>query len=127
MLASMADDVNGETLLQTVWKEPKAGKEEISKQIDKVINNIQAKLARIKASMSTLSKQMVKVETQVSATEDLRDTYSTINHLEKDVSYLKDKVQDLENKKRSSKIRIVIYNKNPKEGNMISFFTTHHT
>lgn len=107
-LPNMAEDVEGEISLQTLWKEIKTSKEEISKQMDRMTNDIQAKLTRIETSMSTLSEQMVEVETRVSATEDdLRDTRSTVTHLEKDVAYLKDKVQDLENRSRRSNIRIV--------------------
>ncbi|RXN07446.1 LINE-1 type transposase domain-containing 1 [Labeo rohita] len=122
MLASMAEDLEGEISLQTLWKETKANKEDISKQIDRMTNDIQAKLTRIETSMSTLSEQMAEVETRVSTTEDdIRDTRSTVSRLEKDVSYLKDKVQDLENRSRRSNIRIVNLPEKSEGGNMVSF------
>lgn len=118
----MSEDVEGEISLQTLWKEIKASKEDISNQIDRMTNDIQAKLTRIETSMSTLSEQMVEVETRVSATEDdIRDTRSTVSRLEKDVSYLKDKVQDLENRSRRSNIRIVNLLEKSEGGNMVSF------
>ncbi|RXN14795.1 LINE-1 type transposase domain-containing 1 [Labeo rohita] len=121
-LASMAKDVEGEISVQTLWKEIKASKEDISKQIDRMTNDIQAKLTRIETSMSTLSEQMAEVETRVSTTEDdIRDTRSTVSRLEKDVSYLKDKVQDLENRSRRSDIRIVNLPEKSEGGNMVSF------
>lgn len=53
--------------------------------------------------MPTLSEQMGEIETQVSAAgDDLWDTRSITICLEKDFSYLKDKVQYLENKIRRS-------------------------
>lgn len=121
-LPNMAEDVEGEISLQTLWKEIKTSKEEISKQMDRMTNDIQAKLTRIETSMSTLSEQMVEVETRVSATEDdLRDTRSTVTRLEKDVAYLKDKVQDLENRSRRSNIRIVNLPEKSEGSNMVSF------
>ncbi len=104
----MAEYVEGEISLQTLWKEIKAIKEYISKQIYRMTNDIQAKMTYIETSMSTLSEQMVEVETRISATEDdIRDTRSTVSRLEKDVSHLKGKVQDLENRSRRSNIHIV--------------------
>lgn len=121
-LPSMAEDVEGEISLQTLWKEIKTSKEEISKQMDKMTNDIQAKLTRIETSMSTLSEQLIEVETRVSATEDdLRDTRLIVTRLEKDVFYLKDKVQDLENRSRRSNIRIVNLPEKSEGSNLVSF------
>lgn len=121
-LTSMAEDVEGEVSLQTLWKEIKASKEDISKKIDRMTIDIQSKLTRIETSMTTLSEQMVEVEARVSATEDdLRDTRSTVSCLEKEVSYLKDKVQDLENRSRGSNIRIVNLPEKSKRCNMVLF------
>ncbi len=121
-LTSMAEDVEGEISLQTLWKEIKAIKEDISKQIDRMTNDIQAKLTCIETSISTLSEQMVEVETRISATEeDIRDTRSTVSRLEKDVSHLKGKVQDLENRSRRSNIRIVNLPEKSEGGNMVLF------
>ncbi len=53
-LASMAEDVEGEISLQTLWKEIKASKEDISKQSDRMTNDIQAKLTRIENSVNIL-------------------------------------------------------------------------
>lgn len=53
--------------------------------------------------------------------DDIRDTRSTVSRLEKDVSYLKDKVQDLENRSKRSNIRIVNLPEESEGGNLVSF------
>lgn len=123
MLANMADDLEGEIPFQTLWNTTKASKEDISKQTDKITNQIQIKLIHIESSMSMLSEQMAEFETQVSAAakDDLRDTRSITIRLKKDISYLKDKMQDLENRRRRSNIHIVNFPKKSEGGNMSTF------
>lgn len=53
-LTSMAEDVEGEISLQTLWKEIKASEEDISKQIDRMTNDIQAKFTRIETSVNII-------------------------------------------------------------------------
>uniref|UniRef100_A0A3B4X586 L1 transposable element RRM domain-containing protein n=1 Tax=Seriola lalandi dorsalis TaxID=1841481 RepID=A0A3B4X586_SERLL len=73
-------------------------KEELTKHIDKKTADIQITLTKIESSLSTLSDQVEEIETRVGANED------DINKL---ITHLKEKTDDLENHSRRSNIRIL--------------------
>lgn len=83
-------------------------KEDLTKHIDKKTADIQNTLTKIESSLSTLSEQVQEMETRVSANEDdIKETCDRIDKMEKLITLLKDKTDDLENHSRRSNVRIL--------------------
>ncbi len=76
--------------------------------LDSKVDPIHTKLSSIQTSLDTLGDHVVSLELCIGANEDnLQDLSTRINDLTKDNTYLMDKVQDLENRSRASKLRFV--------------------
>lgn len=87
------------SLMKAIWD----SNEELTCHI-----NIQTSLTKIKLSLSILAKQVDEMETRVGTNEDnLRDTCTPIEKMEKEFVFLKDKADDLENRSRRSNIKII--------------------
>jgi len=83
-------------------------KEDLTKHIDKKTADIQTTLTKIESSLSTLSEQVEEIQTRVSANEDdIKDTRDRVAEMEKLITHLKVKTDDLENRSRRSNIRII--------------------
>ena len=93
--------------LETVMMAVRESKEDLSKQIDAKTTNIQNTLLKIETSLSTLSEQVEEMEGRIAANEDIvSDALKRLNKSEKELRYVKDKLDDLEDRSRRNNIRI---------------------
>ena len=84
-------------------------KDDLSWQIDAKTTNIQNTLMIIETSLSTLSEQVEEMEGRVAANEDnVSDALKRLNKTEKELRYVKDKLDNL--KDRSRRNNILIFN-----------------
>lgn len=75
---------------------------------DTKVDTIFGTLNRIERSLSTLGDRVSQLEQRVGFNEDnLSDLSTWVKQLEKDNSYLMDKVENLENRSRSANLRFV--------------------
>lgn len=75
---------------------------------DSKMDHIQTSLNTIHGSLSTLGDQISELEQRVGSNEDnISDLEKRVKTLEKENSYLKDKVEDAENRSRSSNLRFL--------------------
>ncbi|MGH0149392.1 UNVERIFIED_CONTAM: hypothetical protein FKN15_025280 [Acipenser sinensis] len=94
--------------LQMLWKAIEESEADLFQHIDSKTADIQMKLTNIQSWVSTVAEQTAEVKNRVSANEDnLQDATDSIKQLEKEMSFLKDKTQDLENMSRRSNICLV--------------------
>lgn len=94
--------------LQTLWDGIQQIKTEMLAHLDAKVDPIQTKLCNIQVSLDTLGEHVSSLEHRVGANEDDIINLSTLTkELTKDNAYLKDKIQDLENRSRASNLRFV--------------------
>ena len=92
----------------SLLKASRESKEDLLAHIDKKTTDIQTSLTKIENSLSTLSEQVQELETRVGANEDNINEYcSRTEKLEKQLDFLKEKADDLENRSRRSNVRII--------------------
>lgn len=85
------------------------------------VDPILSTLNGIQGSLSTLGKHVSELE-RVAANEDnLNDLSTLVKQLEKQNSYLKYKVDDLENRSRSANLRIIRVPESSEGRNMLGF------
>lgn len=83
-------------------------KEELTGHINQKTHDIQQSLTKIEQSISTLVEQVQETETRIGANEDnLSDAQTRIGKMEKEIVFLKEKAEVLENQSRRSNIKIV--------------------
>uniref|UniRef100_A0A3Q2D0X9 L1 transposable element RRM domain-containing protein n=1 Tax=Cyprinodon variegatus TaxID=28743 RepID=A0A3Q2D0X9_CYPVA len=83
-------------------------KEELTGHINQKTNHIQHSLTKIEQSMSTLAEQVQEMETRIGANEDnLSNAQARILKMEKEITFLKEKSDDLENRSRRSNVKII--------------------
>lgn len=94
--------------LQTLWDTIQNIKTEMLTHFDSKMDPIYISLCNIQTSLNTLGEQVSELEQCVSSNEDnVQDHQTQLQHLEKENAYLVDKVEDLENRSRSSNLRFV--------------------
>lgn len=93
---------------QTIWKAIQQLKSDMLSHFDSKMDNIQANLNTIQGSLSTVVEQVLELEHRVSANKDnISDLENHVKTPEKENSYLKEKVEDAENRSRSSNLRFL--------------------
>ncbi|KAK7930057.1 hypothetical protein WMY93_006452 [Mugilogobius chulae] len=81
---------------------------ELTSHFDSKIGELQSTLITMNGSITTLTEQVSLMEHKISANEDnLTHLDSRVKFLEKENSFLRDKVDDLENRSRSSNLRFL--------------------
>lgn len=97
-----------EISLQTIWEAIQGCKVEMTAHFDSKIMSVETGLTSIQSSLSSLCDQISELEQRVSANEDnVGDMMKRVADLEKENAYLKDKVDDIENRSRSCNLRFV--------------------
>ncbi len=108
--------------LQTLWDAIEQFKTDMLTHFDVKSDSIHSSLSSIQNSLSTLGDQVNLLEQRVSANEDnVQVCVTRIQQLEKDNSYLIDKVDNLENRSRRYNLRFVGVQESS-EGNDITGF-----
>lgn len=101
-------DGEKETTLSTLLQAIQETKDELTMHIDKKATDIQATLTKIEAFLSTLAEQVEEIESRVGANEDdIKETRDRNGEMEKLLTGVKDKMDELENRSRRSNIRIL--------------------
>lgn len=116
---------NGMQKIQAELKGLQSIKTELITHIDAKIKRIEGSLNKIHVSLSTLRDQVSELERRVGTNEDdLQDLTQRLKMLEKDNAYLKQRVDDAENRSRASSLRFIHVTENA-EGNDILGFIKH--
>ena len=103
----MATDQDKPTL-KSLMKAIRESKEELFGHINEKTGNIQQSLTKIEQLLSTLADQVQEMEIRIEANEDnLTDARTRIGKMEKEIAFLKEKTDDLENRSRRSNVKIV--------------------
>lgn len=83
-------------------------KSEMVSHFDAKMDDLQTKLNKIDISLSTLGEHISELEQRVGSNEDnISDLARRISELEKDNAYLREKVEDAENRSRSNNLRFI--------------------
>lgn len=94
--------------LKSLMKAIRDSNDELTSHINKKTTDIQSSLTKIELSLSTLAEQVDEMQNRIGANEDnLRDTCARIEKMEKEIMFLKNKTDDLENRSRRSNIKII--------------------
>ncbi|KAI4871494.1 hypothetical protein NFI96_028842, partial [Prochilodus magdalenae] len=81
-------------------------KEELTGHIDKKTDDIQQSLTKIEQSLLRLAEQVQEMEIRIEANEDnLTDARTRIGQMEKEIAFIKEKTDDLENRSRRSNVK----------------------
>ncbi|KAL1265745.1 hypothetical protein QQF64_003772 [Cirrhinus molitorella] len=108
--------------LQTLWEAIQQIKTDMLTHFDAKSDSIHSSLSSISISLSTLGDQVNLLEQRVSANEDnVQACVTRVQTLDKENSYLIDKVDELENRSRRNNLRFVGV-KESSEGNDIAGF-----
>lgn len=92
----------------SIWEAIQQLKAEMVSHLSAKIDPIQETLQTIQTSLSTLGDHVSTLEQRVSTNEDdLVDLKKRIESLEKDNTYLRDKVEDAENRSRAHNLRFL--------------------
>lgn len=103
MAANKKAPLSLEAVMSAIWE----SKDDLSTQIDTKTAGIQTTLTKIESSLSSLADQVAEMEGRVSANEDnLGDALKRLDKTEKELQYVKDKLDDLEDRSRRNNIRI---------------------
>lgn len=96
-----------EVSLQTIWDAIQRIKVEMM-AFDSKIKTIPTGLNNIQGSLSSLGEQVSELEHRVNSNEDnIADLTKRVQTLKKENAYLKDKVNDTENRSRSFNLRFI--------------------
>ncbi|KAK7901123.1 hypothetical protein WMY93_017892 [Mugilogobius chulae] len=119
-----------EISLQSIWDAIQQVKEQVTVEViahlDLKIGSVQAGLMDIQQNLGTLTGQITELQERVSSNEDaVGDMQRRLCALEKDNTYLKEKVEDLENRSRRCNLRFInvpekaegVDSHTPREGN----------
>lgn len=91
---------------------------------DSKVDPIQSSLIKIQTSLATLGDQVELLEQRVGANEDnVTDAVTRLQQLEKNNSYLIDKLDDLENRSRRSNLRFIGVQESAESGDMVGFMS----
>lgn len=98
-----------EVSLQTIWDAIQLIKVEMTaNDLDSKTETIQASPTSIHGSLSSLCEQISELKHRVSSNEDnFEDLSKRVQTLEKENAYLKDRVDDAENRSRSCNLRFI--------------------
>ncbi len=97
-----------EVSLQTIWDTIQQIKVELMAHFDTKIETVQSGLNSIQGSLSSLGEQVSELEHRMSSNEDnTEDLTKRMLTLEKENAYLRDKVDEAENRSRSSNLRFI--------------------
>ena len=87
---------SGKLSLEMVLSAIRESKEELSTQMNIKTTTIRSSLTKVETALSTLADQVEEMEGRISANEDnIRDATTHVEKLEKEVKFLKEKVDDL--------------------------------
>ncbi|KAK7945536.1 hypothetical protein WMY93_001264 [Mugilogobius chulae] len=79
-------------------------------------------LANIEQAVSTLSEQVQEMETRIGANEDnVTDALARISKMEKEIVFLREKSDDLENRSRRSNVRLINVPEKAEGNNMVIY------
>lgn len=111
-----------EVSLQTIWDAIQLIKVEMTTHLDSKTEAIQTSLTSIHGSLSSLCEQISELEHRVSSNEDnFEDLSKRVQTLEKENAYLKDRVDDAENRSRSCNLRFINVPEKSEGSDMIVF------
>lgn len=112
-----------EVSLQTIWDAIQRNKVEMMAHFDSKIETIQTGLSNIQGSLPSLGEQVTELEHRMSSNEDnIDDLIKRVQTLEKENAYLKDKVDDAENRSRSFNLRFINVPEKSEGRDTIAFF-----
>lgn len=95
--------------LQTIWEAIQQSKAEMTAHIDTKLSSVQTMLNNIQGSLSTLNDQITELVQRVSGNEDnVEDLTKRVAALEKENSYLRERVDDAENRSRANNLRFLL-------------------
>uniref|UniRef100_A0A3B3DZ89 L1 transposable element RRM domain-containing protein n=1 Tax=Oryzias melastigma TaxID=30732 RepID=A0A3B3DZ89_ORYME len=95
---------------------------ELTSHFDSKIGELQSTLITMNGSISVLSEQVSMMEQRISENQDnLTNIETRVTFLEKENSYLRDKVDDLENRSRSSNLRFLRIPERAEGRDMVEF------
>lgn len=107
---------------QTIWEAIQEMKKDMLSHFDSKMDIMQISLDTIHNRMSTIAEHVTELEQRVSANEDtVTDLRKLASTLEKDNSYLKEKIEDLENRSRSHNLRFLNVPEQAEGSNMLEF------
>ncbi|CAM4379882.1 unnamed protein product [Leuciscus chuanchicus] len=115
-----------EILLQSIWDALHQVKEQVKTEVkahlDIQIGSVQAGLMDIQQSLGFLTGQINELQQRVSTNEDtIGNLEERVCALEKDNSYLKEKMEDFENWSRRSNLRFINIPERKEGGGMVAF------
>lgn len=102
---------------QTLWEAIQTIKTDMLTHFDSKMDPIQSSLCNIKSSLNTLGEQVSELKTM------FRISSPRLQQLEKENAYLVDKVEDLENRSRSSNLRFIRVPESADGRNILSFMS----
>lgn len=113
-----------EMSLQTIWEAIQQSKAEMTAHIDSKIEPLQTSLNNIHGALSSLGDQISELEQRVSSNEDNVDNLTTrVQSLEVENAYLKEKVDEAENRSRINNLRFINVPEKSEGVDVIGFLT----
>lgn len=116
--------------LQSIWEAIHQMKGQVSAEVnahlDLKIGSVQAGLMDIQTTLNTVTAQVTELQQRVSTNEDdVAKLFGRMSALEKDNDYLKEKVEDLENRSRRSNLRFINVPEKSEKDDMLAFVSHH--
>lgn len=99
-------------------------KSDLMAHIDVKVDPISSALSKIQSSLSTINEHVTELEMRVSRNEDnITDVTARVNQLEKENSYLLQKMDDQENRNRASNLKFINVPESSEGRDTIEFMT----
>uniref|UniRef100_A0A672Z1F5 L1 transposable element RRM domain-containing protein n=1 Tax=Sphaeramia orbicularis TaxID=375764 RepID=A0A672Z1F5_9TELE len=120
--------VMAEISLQSIWEAIHQMKEQVSAKVnahlDLKIGTVQAGLMDIQQTLNSVVFQITELQQRVSTNEDnVAKLLGRVNALEKDNTYLKEKVEDSENRSRRPNLRFISVPEKSEGGDIVAFMS----